>query len=89
MLESLACVTPVVTTDCGQGPNFLTAESGLVVSQREPQALSKAITTVVDNPQRFTPKACMQAVAPHSAQHVIHPIYDSMLQRWQASPAAS
>ncbi|MBT9317211.1 glycosyltransferase [Leptothoe spongobia] len=89
MLESLACGTPVVTTDCGQGPSLLTSESGLVVSQREPQSLAQALVTVVDNPQRFTPEACMQAVSPHSAQHVVEPIYNSMLQRWHVSQANS
>lgn len=85
MLESLACGTPIVTTDCGQGPSLLTSDSGLVVSEREPHPLAKALTTVLDNPQRFTSEACTRAVSPYSAQQVIRPIYDSMLQRWHAS----
>lgn len=82
MLEALACGTPVVTTDCGQGPSLLNDRSGLVISEREPQVLAQALSTVLDTPNRFTSEACLQAVYPYTAQTVIQTIYDSMLQRW-------
>ncbi len=84
MLEALACGTPIVTTDCGQGPQLLTASSGIVVSERHPQTLGNAIARVLDTPQQFTTAACRQAVAPYSAEQVMLSIYDDMLSRWRS-----
>lgn len=84
MLEALACGTPIVTTDCGQGPQLLTSGSGIVVSERHPQTLGNAIARVLDTPQQFTTAACLQAVAPYSAEQVMLSIYDDMLSRWRS-----
>ncbi|MCY7322867.1 MAG: glycosyltransferase family 4 protein, partial [Phormidesmis sp. CAN_BIN36] len=83
VLEALACGTPIVTTRAGDTPNVLTEQSGLVCEERTPTSVAEALRKVLDNPDYFSPQACIQAAMPYGAKHVLHGIYDAMLQRWQ------
>ncbi|MGG6293252.1 glycosyltransferase [Leptolyngbya sp. AN02str] len=83
VLEALACGTPIVTTNCGETPRLLNPHSGLVATDRTPDAIAESIRAVVFNPERFSTDGCLQAARPYSAQEVIHSIYSDMLHRWQ------
>ena len=52
LIESLACGTPVVSTDCPHGPSeILTGNlSPYLVPRRDPKALAKMIDEVVKQP---------------------------------------
>jgi glycosyltransferase involved in cell wall biosynthesis len=83
VLEALACGTPVVTTHCGETPRLLTADSGVVCSQRNPKAIAEALQQVLLHPEHYPAQACLQVAHPYSARTVIHEIYDDMLLRWE------
>lgn len=57
LIESLACGTPVVSTDCPHGPNeILTGNlAPYLVPRRDPQALAKMIDAVVAQPPSLEP----------------------------------
>lgn len=82
-LEALASGTPVVTTCCGETPNLLTENSGVVSQARTPTAIADALQTVLCKPDDFPASACVQIAAPYSAAKVIQTIYSDMLSRWQ------
>ena len=50
VLEALACGTPIVTTRCGETPNLLTANSGVICDERTPVAIADALRKVLQNP---------------------------------------
>lgn len=52
IIEAMACGVPVVSTDCDYGPReiIVHGQSGLLVAIEDVDALSKAITSVLDNP---------------------------------------
>ena len=83
-LEALASGTPVVTTDCGETPNLLTAQSGVVCQERTVAAIATALHKVLSHPDHYPADACVQVAAPYAAQQVIHGIYSDMLSRWRA-----
>lgn len=87
VLEALACGTAVVTTRCGETPNLLAADSGVVCDDRTPEAIAAAIQTVLANPDFYSIAACVQSARPYSAETVITDIYRDMLQRWQPQAA--
>ncbi|MBD1924612.1 glycosyltransferase family 4 protein [Microcoleus sp. FACHB-831] len=83
VLEALACGTPVVTTRCGETPNLLSAESGVVCQERTPVAVADALQKVLLNPSDYPIEACVKAAEPFSARTVVGAIYNDMLDRWQ------
>ena len=72
VLEALACGTPVVTTRCGETPNLLTPNSGVVCEERTPVAVADALRKVLHNPGDFPISACVEAAEPYSAQDPPH-----------------
>jgi glycosyltransferase involved in cell wall biosynthesis len=86
VLEALACGTPVVTTHCGETPNLLTANSGVVSSERTPIAIADAMRQVLLNPEHYPASACVRAAKPYDARLVTEAVYDQMLSRWEPQP---
>ncbi len=82
-LEALASGTPVVTTRCGETPNLLTSNSGVVSQERTPTAIADTLQKVLRNPDIFPATACVQVAAPYSAAKVTQTIYSDMLSRWR------
>lgn len=83
VLEALASGTPVVTTCCGETPNLLSAESGIVCKERTPEAIADALRKVLLHPEDFPVKACVRAAEPYSARTVVGSVYSDMLLRWE------
>ena len=82
VLEALACGTPIVTTRCGETPNLLTANSGVVCEERTPVAIADALRKVLQNPGDYAIEACVKAAEPYSARTVVGGIYKDMLNRF-------
>lgn len=82
VLEALACGTPIVTTRCGETPNLLTANSGVVCEDRTPVAIADALRKVLQNPGDYPIEACVKAAEPYSASTVVGGIYNDMLNRF-------
>ena len=53
LLEALACGTPCVAARVGGIPDLISTEVGLLVPPAEPTALVQAITTLLNNPDRW------------------------------------
>ncbi len=83
VLEALACGTPVVTTCCGETPNILSAESGVVCQERTPVAVADALRKVLLQPNCYPINACVRAAEPYSARVVMGAVYSDMLRRWE------
>ena len=84
VLEALACGTPVVTTDCGETPKLLCADSGVVCKERTAAAIADALRRVLGNPDLYSSEACMRTVQPYSAPSIVQEVYRQMLHRWQS-----
>jgi glycosyltransferase involved in cell wall biosynthesis len=52
VLEALACGVPQVATDVGGTREAVTAETGVLVAPRDPQALADAVIALVRDPER-------------------------------------
>jgi glycosyltransferase involved in cell wall biosynthesis len=87
VLEALACGTPIVSTRCGETPNFLTHQSGVISDDRTAKSIANALQQVLSNPHQYSQLACLQVAQPYSARHVVTQVYESMLDRWKAIPA--
>lgn len=83
VLESLACGTPVVTTQAGETPRLLKADCGIVCSTRSPKTIASALQTILQSPEKFPAAACVQAASPYSAKTVVKDIYDTMLRTYE------
>lgn len=83
VLEALACGTPIVTTQSGNTPNFLTADSGVVSQERTPEAIAEALQKVLLNPQSYPTEACIRVAQPYFAKTVVQQVYQDMWQRWE------
>jgi glycosyltransferase involved in cell wall biosynthesis len=83
VLEALASGTPVVTTRCGETPNLLSPQSGVVSASQTAVDLAAAIKQVLDTPQNFPSEACVECAKPYWAKTVVHEICDGMMERWQ------
>lgn len=81
-LEALACGTPVVTTNCGETPSFLTANSGIVCDSTS-EAIASALTQVLQHPQNYPSSACVRTIQPYRAQTVIDKVYAQMRHQWE------
>jgi glycosyltransferase involved in cell wall biosynthesis len=82
-LEALACGTPVITTRCGETPNLLSVNSGIVVQERTPTAIAEAIRKILSNLSFYPPEACVRSAQPYEARAVINSVYEDMLKRWE------
>ncbi|NEP13095.1 MAG: glycosyltransferase family 4 protein [Symploca sp. SIO2C1] len=83
VLEALACGTPIVTTRCGETPNLLDSQSGVVCQKRTPAAIADALRQVLQHPEDYPIEACVRAAEPYSASHVVGNIYADMWEQWQ------
>ena len=83
VLEALACGTPVVTTRCGETPNLLSADSGIVCEERTPVAIADALLQVLLHPENYPTESCVRAARPYSARTVVSDVYSQMLRRWE------
>ena len=88
VLEALSTGTPVVTTDSGETPDFLTADSGIVCDERTPQAIAAALRQILLNPVQYPVSACVRTAKPYSAKSVVSEVYQEMLARWSAKNLA-
>ncbi len=84
VLEALSSGTPIVTTHCGETPNLLTPQSGIVCEERTPEALADALDRVLTCPQNFPVQACTDVAKPFRASAIVKDLCDKMMQRWQA-----
>jgi glycosyltransferase involved in cell wall biosynthesis len=83
VLEALASGTPIVTTDCGETPKFLTVDSGIVCSQRTIECIADGLARVLQNPEDYPASACVRTAAPYAASNAIAQVYMQMLHRWE------
>lgn len=83
VLEALACGTPVVTTNCGETPNLLSAESGIVCKERTSVAVANALNQVLLHPENYPIEACVRSAQPYSACTVVGAVYSDMWHRWE------
>ena len=88
VLEALSSGTPVVTTNSGETPDFLTADSGIVCQERTPQAIAAALQHILLNPQHYPSSSCVRTAKPYSAKSVVGEVYKEMLARWSAKNLA-
>ena len=88
VLEALSCGTPVVTTDSGETPGFLTLDSGIVCRERTPQIIAEALRKILQNPEEYPATACARTAKPYSAKAVVSEVYQSMRQRWKSANLA-
>jgi len=84
VLEALSSGTPIVTTDCGETPNLLTPQSGVVCQERTAAALAAALDQVLAYPQNFPVAACTDAAKPFRASAIVKDLCGRMTQRWHA-----
>ena len=78
VLESLACATPVVSTDVGEVRRVvIPGKTGIVVPVNDAPALANAMTEMVDGQDRFRREACVEIASNYSAEKVLLPIYEN------------
>jgi glycosyltransferase involved in cell wall biosynthesis len=82
-LEALACGTPVVTTNCGETPKLLSADSGIVCRERTPEAIASAISQILSNDENYTIEACVRTAAPYGVRQIVSDVYKNMWVRWE------
>ncbi|MBD2778489.1 glycosyltransferase family 4 protein [Iningainema tapete] len=83
VLEALASGTPVVTTKCGETPKLLTADSGVVCSERTPDCIANALRQVLLHPEDYSFQSCVRTAQPYSARSIVRDVYNQMLNRWE------
>lgn len=84
VLEALASGTPVVTTQCGETPNLLSPQSGIVCQERTAEALADALKQVLNNSASFPIQACTTAADPFRARMIVQDVCAGMMKRWQS-----
>jgi glycosyltransferase involved in cell wall biosynthesis len=89
VLEALSSGTPVVTTNSGETPKFLTTDSGIICQERTPRAIANALTEVLQNLSKYPSSSCVRTAKPYSAKTVVTEVYQAMFQKWEAKYAAS
>lgn len=82
VLEALSCGTPIVTTDCGETPKFLSKDSGIVCQHKTSEAMGAALEQVLQHPDNYPPESCITIVKAYAASHVVQKVYEGMWQRW-------
>jgi glycosyltransferase involved in cell wall biosynthesis len=88
-LEALACGTPVITTDCGETPKLLTANSGIICQERTPEAIASAISQILSNDKNYTIEACVRNAAPYGVRQIVSDVYKNMWVRWEQRQLAT
>ncbi|NMG08959.1 glycosyltransferase family 4 protein [Brasilonema sp. UFV-L1] len=83
VLEALASGTPVVTTQCGETPKLLSADSGVVCSERTPACIADALRKVLQHPGDYPTESCVRIAKPYAARTVVQQVYSEMLHRWE------
>ncbi|NJL51333.1 MAG: glycosyltransferase [Hydrococcus sp. SU_1_0] len=89
VLEALSSGTPIVTTNSGETPKFLGADSGIVCHQRTPEAIADALVKILHNPDLYPSTACVKTAKPYSAKTVVTEVYQNMFERWESSGSSS
>ncbi len=89
VLEALSCGTPVVTTNSGETPNFLGADSGIVCYERTPKAIAGALEKILRYPEQYPSTACVKTAKPYSAKNVVAEVYRNMFERWKLSNSSN
>ncbi len=83
VLEALACGTPIVSTNCGETPKFLSTEAGIISEQRTPEAIAASVRQILLNPEKYSAYSCTQTARPYEARSVVTPVYRNMLNVWE------
>jgi glycosyltransferase involved in cell wall biosynthesis len=83
ILEALACGTPAVSTNCGETPQFLSAQSGAIAEPRTPAAIAAATRQILTNPEAYPPSACTRTAQPYEARTVVTQVYRNMMNVWE------
>ncbi|MGL5795778.1 MAG: glycosyltransferase family 4 protein [Waterburya sp.] len=89
VLEALSCGTPVISTNSGETPDFLAADSGIVCYQRTPEAIAEALAKILQNSEQYPSTACVRTAKPYSAKAVVSEVYQKMFERWEAKNSAA
>lgn len=89
VLEALACGNPIITTQSGNTPDFLTSNSGVVAQDRTPEAIAEALQKVLLTPQNYPTEACVRVAQPYIAKTVVQNVYEEMWQRWERQNLSS
>ncbi|KAB8320191.1 glycosyltransferase family 4 protein [Tolypothrix campylonemoides VB511288] len=83
VLEALGSGTPVVTTECGETPKLLSADSGVVCSERTPACIADALRKVLLHPASYPTQSCVRTAKPYAASTVVQQVYSEMWNRWE------
>ena len=79
MLESLACGTPIVTTDDGAPQELVTPATGASSVAGDPESLARALLAAVDLARRpETAEACRRSVEPYDWDTGIAPLLEGL-----------
>jgi glycosyltransferase involved in cell wall biosynthesis len=89
VLESLACGTPILTTDCGETPRLLNPKSGRVALNRTVAGVSDLLRAGLRDRAQFSVEACTHSAAPYSARTVIDQVYQSLWSEWISRSSAA
>jgi glycosyltransferase involved in cell wall biosynthesis len=89
VLEALSSGTPVVTTNSGETPDFLAADSGIVCYERTPRAIAEALAKILQNSEQYPSTACVRTAKPYSAKAIVSEVYQNMFERWEAKNSAA
>jgi glycosyltransferase involved in cell wall biosynthesis len=85
LIESMACGTPVVTTDVGIAPENISDENGIMVSANDPGELERGIDSMLNNCRSFNRSEIRKTVIQKFSDPVIagqlSGIYNEILQR--------
>ncbi len=84
VLEALACGTPVVTTDWGETPKLLSAESGIVCQERTPCGDRRCLRASPGESDLLFFRSLCKNGQPYSAPTIVQEVYRQMLHRWQS-----
>ncbi|NEO76539.1 glycosyltransferase family 4 protein [Moorena sp. SIO4G3] len=89
VLEALSSGTPVVTTNCGETPRLLRADSGMVAYERTPFAIANALGHVLQHAEDYPAVSCVRNAQPYAAHTVVSDVYTDMLHRWKHGSVSS
>ena len=78
IMEGLGSGVPAVSTKVTGVDKVLKEDfSGIIVAERKPGPLARAMAMVLDNPDRYGPDNCLAAVEKYKAGRVLAPIYEA------------